>query len=328
MTRGLRSSCIALVTAMLLGLSTWPASASPPDRNQDFSKLHMLFLIWSFESNAFFAPMVNGVHDAEKAKRISVDIEYGNEDLTRMNNILETAIANGTNGIAVTIPNDVALNNVLCGAMKKGIPVIAFNIDNSQHAAGKTCRLAYVGQNFVAAGYVLGKELIKKYHIGKGDLVFTPVEAPQAVYAVQRHEGVAKALAEVGATTEILGTGNDHAKALDLMTQYLLGHSNTKAVVGLGQTPTSQAVQAIKDAGLHIPAAGFDVDGEILRNIENGSMMATVDQQPYTQGYYTVAQMADLLEFGLAPSDMDTGGVGLIEKGNVGLAKQWAGITR
>ena len=36
--------------------------------------------------------------------------------------------------------------------------------------------------------------------------------------------GVKKAMDEIGATTEVLGTGNDHAQALNLMTQYLLGH--------------------------------------------------------------------------------------------------------
>ncbi len=109
--------------------------------------------------------------------------------------------------------------------------------------------MAFMGQNFVETGYLIGKRMIKDHGIKKGDHVFTPVEAPQATYAVLRHAGVKKAMDEIGATTEVLGTGNDHAQALNLMTQYLLGHPDTDAVVGLGQTPTSQAVQAIKDAG-------------------------------------------------------------------------------
>jgi simple sugar transport system substrate-binding protein len=323
-----RAPLFGLLAAVLLALGTVSHAVAAPDRHQNWSKIHVLFLIWSFESNSFFAPMVNGVNDAAKDQGITVNIEYGNEDLTRMNNIIQTAIASGTDGLAVTIPNDTGLNAVLCGAMKKGIPVIAFNIDNSRGAAGKTCRLAYVGQNFVTAGDTLGKWMIAHFHLGKGDLVFTPVEAPEAVYAVQRHAGVAEALSEVGATTEILGTGNDHARALSLMTQYLIGHPETKAVIGLGETPTSQAVAAIKEAGLRIPAAGFDVDPEIIRNIENGSLAATVDQQPYIQGYDTVTEMALLLKFGITAEDIDTGGASLITKDNVGLAVKWAGVTR
>jgi simple sugar transport system substrate-binding protein len=315
---------------MLAAMSSAPVSRAlaAPSRNQNWSNIHMLFLIWSFESNSFFAPMVNGVRDAEKDQGIIVDIKYGNEDLTRMNDIIQTAIAGGTNGVATTIPNDTGLNAVLEGAQKKGLPVVAFNIDNSKGAAGGSYRLAYIGQNFVTAGYTIGNYMIANFHLGKGDLVFTPVEAPAAVYAVQRHAGVAKALAEVGARTEILGTGNDHARALSLMTQYLIGHSDTKAIIGLGEAPTSQAVAAIKEAGLRIPAAGFDVDPQIVRNIEAGTLAATVDQQPYIQGYYTVTEMALLLKYGITPSDIDTGGRSLITKANAGLAAKWAGAAR
>jgi len=320
-------AALPVLAALSASLPVSRAFAAP-NRQQNWSQIRMLFLIWSFESNAFFAPMVNGVKDAEKDQGISVDIKYGNEDLTRMNDIIETAIASGTKGIATTIPNDTGLNAVLDGARKKQLPVIAFNIDNSKGAAGGSYRLAYVGQNFIVAGNSIGEFMIAHFHIGKGDLVFTPVEAPAAVYAVQRHAGVANALAKVGARTEILGTGNDHARALSLMTQYLIGHSDTKAIIGLGETPTSQAVAAIKEAGLKIPAAGFDVDSEIVRNIEAGSLAATVDQQPYIQGYYTVTEMALLLKFGVTPSDIDTGGRSLITKANAGFAAKWAGITR
>jgi len=170
--------------------------------------------------------------------------------------------------------------------------------------------------------------VIEEGKLKKGDKVFTPVEAPTATYAVLRHQGVQKALEEIGATSEILGTGNDHAEALTKMTQYLVGHSDTAAVIGLGQTPTSQAVQAIKDAGLKIPAAGFDVSKDILENIGNGELIAAVDQQPYSQGFYAVTQLALYLKYGLYPSEMNTGGRGLVDKSNYKQATKWAGPVR
>jgi simple sugar transport system substrate-binding protein len=112
------------------------------------------------------------------------------------------------------------------------------------------------------------------------------------------------------------------------MTQYLIGHPKTAAVVGLGQTPTSQAVQAIHDAGLNIPAGGFDVSKEILDDIKDGKLIATVDQQPYSQGFFAVTQLALNLKYGLYPSDMDTGGTGLIDKTNYEAAVKWAGPVR
>jgi simple sugar transport system substrate-binding protein len=305
------------------------AAAADSDHKDEWSKINILFVPWSQSSNAFFEAVVNGAKDAAAQQGVNVDIQFGEEDANKQKTILETGLANKVSGIAVNIANDDAYVKLACDAMKAGIPIVTFNIDDSRHGApGSTCRMAFMGQNFVAAGYVLGKRMIEEGKLKKGDKVFTPVEAPEATYAVQRHEGVQKALEEIGATSEVLGTGNDHAKALDLMTQYLIGHPDTAAVVGLGQTPTSQAVQAIKDAKLTIPAGGFDISVDILENIKNGELIAAVDQQPYSQGFYAVTQLALYLKYGLYPSEMDTGGAGLVDKTNFQFAQKWAGPVR
>jgi simple sugar transport system substrate-binding protein len=307
--------------ALAVSLSVAAASSAHAANPQ------VLFLIWSGASNAFFAPVINGANDAAKMQGVDIDIKYGEEDPVKQNNILEGAIANKVSGIITTVANDDAFNKVLCRATEMGIPVMLMNIDHSKGAVG-TCRMAFMGQNFVDAGYVIGKRMIKDHGLKKGDVVFTPVEAPEAVYAVLRRKGVQKALDEIGATSEVLGVGNDSGEALTKMTQYLLGHPKTAAVIGLGQNPTSQAYKAVKDAGLKIPAGGFDVSASILTDIEAGRLTATVDQQPYSQGFYSVTQMALNLKYGLYPSDMATGGTGLIDKSNTTIAKKWAGKTR
>jgi simple sugar transport system substrate-binding protein len=327
--KSLRVVSAGLMLGTVLSLSAAPALAFDSDYKDEWSKINILFVPWSQSSNPFFEAVVNGAKDAAEQQGVNIDIQFGEEDQQHQLGILETGVANKVSGIAVDIADDNAYIDVLCGAMKQGIPVVSFNIDDSRHGApGSTCRLAYMGQNFVDAGYVIGKRMIAEHNLKEGDLVFTPVEAPQATYAFQRHAGVQKALDEVGATSEILGTGNDHAQALNLMTQYLLGHPDTAAVIGLGQTPTSQAVQAIKDAGLDIPAGGFDVSQEILDNIASGELTATVDQQPYSQGYYAITQLALYLKYGLYPSEINTGGKGLVDKTNYRFAKKWAGPVR
>ena len=305
------------------------AGAVDADQKAEWSKINILFIPWSQSSNAFFEAVVNGAKDAAAQQGVKLNIQFGEENQEREKTILETGIANKVSGIAINIADDTAYKDDMCKAMAGGIPVVTFNIDDSRHGApGSSCRMAFMGQNFIAAGYVLGKRMIAEGHLKKGDNVFTPVEAPEATYAVQRHEGVQKALSEIGATSEMLGTGNDHAQALNMMTQYLIGHPKTAAVVGLGQTPTSQAAQAIHDAGLKIPAGGFDVSKEILDDIKNGRLIATVDQQPYSQGFYAVTQLALNLKYGLYPSEMDTGGTGLIDKSNYEAAVKWAGPVR
>lgn len=322
----IKNSIAALGLASAL-IAAAPSIAADADHKAEWSKIKILFVPWSQSSNSFFEAVVNGAKDAAAQQGVQLEVQFGEEDQNRTKTILETGIANKVSGIAVNIADDDAFDDVMCRAIKGGIPVVTFNIDDSKGAAG-TCRLAFMGQSFVDTGYLIGKRMIKEHGLKKGDKVFTPVEAPQATYAVLRHAGVKKAMDEIGATTEVLGTGNDHAQALDKMTQYLLGHPDTKAVIGLGQTPTSQAVQAIKDAKLKIPAGGFDVSKSILDDIKEGRLTATVDQQPYSQGFYAVTQLALNIKYGLYPSEMNTGGDGLIDKSNYKYAEKWAGPVR
>ncbi|HXE26357.1 MAG TPA: substrate-binding domain-containing protein [Roseiarcus sp.] len=328
------TSLTKLMAASAMGVAlslfgAFAAGAVDADHKAEWSKISILLIPWSQSSNAFFEAVVNGAKDAAQQQGVKLDIQFGEENQEREKTILETGIANKVSGIAINIADDNAYKDDMCKAMAEGIPVVTFNIDDSRHGApGSSCRMAFMGQNFIASGYVLGKRIIAEGHLKKGDKVFTPVEAPEATYAILRHEGVQKALSEIGATSEMLGTGNDHAQALNMMTQYLIGHPKTAAVIGLGQTPTSQAAQAIKDAGLKIPAGGFDVSKEILDDIKNGSLIAAVDQQPYSQGYFAVTQLALNIKYGLYPSDMDTGGTGLIDKTNYENAVKWAGPVR
>ncbi len=318
------ASRLALAALLCAGTGTTVLAA---DADHDWSHIDITFVVWTSADVEFFAPSINGAMDAAAQQGITLDIQFGDSDILLTNTIIDTAISNEVDGIAMTIWDDEGFDDVACKAMEAGIPVVTHNIDDSQGADG-TCRLAYIGQNFIDTGYAIGKRMIEVHGIGEGDMVFTPVEFPEAVYAVERHEGVAMAMAEVGATTELLGTGSDHSQALNLMVQFLIGHPETKAIIGLGSTPTSVAVRAANDAGLELPVGGFDVTTEIIDGIKNGTVTATVDQQPYDQGFYAVTMLSLMAKYGLHPSDLNTGGTGLIDNTNVGKAEEWAHITR
>ena len=305
--------------ALALGLSTaaW-ADDEPVD---------VTMIIYASAGVPFFQPLELGANTAADLLSVNLDIQYADLDTVRQNNIMETAIANGVDGLLVEVWDDDAFDTAVCDAIANGTPVIGFNIDDSQGAAGN-CRMAFVGQNFVDAGYVIGQRMIEEHGIGEGDVVFTPVEYPEAAYAVLRHQGVSRALEEVGATADLVGVTDRLPDVLTAMTQYLLGNGDVVAIIGLGQQPMMVAQQALDEVGMDIPIGGFDVAPEILAGIENGRITATVDQQPYTQGFYAVAQMAHYLRYGLYPSDMATGGAGLIDLTNYETAVELAGVTR
>src|SRR6266568_3721208 len=63
-----------------------------------------------------------------------------------------------------------------------------------------------------------------------------------------------------------------------------------------------QALSAAKQVGRNIPIGGFDVTSDILSSIKSGTITATVDQQPYVQGFQSVMQLALHLKYAIAPS--------------------------
>jgi simple sugar transport system substrate-binding protein len=294
---------------------------------QDDGNYKITFIIYTDASVEFFVPVVNGAKDAAEMWGVDLDIQYGNSDPVTQNNLIETAIANEVDGIAVMIPDDSAYDETICKAIDAGIAVVSMNVDDSEGADGN-CRMAFMGQDFVATGYLIGQRMIEDHGLTAGDLVFAPVEAPEAVYAVQRAEGLKQAMDEIGAKTEIVETGFNLADAQTVEVQYLLGHPETKAIVGLGSVPLTVAPAAIKEAGMDIPVGGFDLTAEIIQGIEDGVITATVDQQPYSQGFYSVTQLVLYLEYGLYPSDMDTGGLGLVDASNVAAVKELTGTIR
>jgi simple sugar transport system substrate-binding protein len=175
-----------------------------------------------------------------------------------------------------------------------------------------------VGQDFAASGALIAQTMINQGKIKPGDHVFCPVESPDQVYAVERYAGVKQALSAIGATCEVLGTGNDLAPAQATLVSYLLGHPKTSAIIALGGTPLSVAPAAIKKANMNIPIGGFDLSTDILSAIKSGVITATVDQQPYIQGFDAVMELALYLKYGITPANINTSNRALIDQSNVG----------
>jgi len=319
-----RTANLLVILSMLLVLT---AFTGPSLMHAQDPMPKITYIIYTDASHEFWIPSVKGANEAAELLGIDLDIQYGNSDPVTQNNLIETAIANQVDGIAVSIPDDDAYDETVCKAMEAGIPVVAFNVDDSEGAEGN-CRMAFMGQDFVETGYVIAKRMIEDHDIGEGDLVFTPVEWPEAVYANARFAGVQKALDEVGAHGEMVGTGGNLADVQTTEVQYLLGHPETKAIIALGAAPLTVAAKAVEEAKMNIPIGGFDLSEDIMAGIEDGTITATVDQQPYSQGFYPIAQLYLYLNYGLYPSDMNTGGLGLVDASNVATVKDLVGEYR
>jgi simple sugar transport system substrate-binding protein len=298
------------------------SSAAAPDAalkgGQAIAGKKILFIHANDAGNVFDKPVIAGSDAAAALTGLKIDTQFSNNDDKQLRSIFQSGVAEKVAGIIVSVP-DASLNKPICAARQAGIPVMTWNV-NGVTGPATSCVMAFLGQDFVQTGAVVGARMIRDGLIKQGAKVFCPVEYPNSDYAAKRAAGVNQALKSVGAKCDVVGVGADQAKAKTTMVQYLLGHRDTSAIVSLGGTPNSVAVSAVKQSGLpDIKLGGFDLTQQIIDGIKEGKIAVTADQQPYSQGFFAVMQMATYLKFGLFPSSIATGGTGLVDKSNVDL---------
>lgn len=315
----------AIAGAALMGVTAFGTVGAAIAK--DFADMKFTIIFYTDASVEFWNPAIKGVNDAASQLGVDVDIQYGDSNPEKQNNIIATAMANEVDGIGLGIFNSDAFKQSICEAEEAGITVIAFNVDNLG-GSDASCRSAYVGQDDAAAGAKVAKRLVKEFGLKSGDHVLAPVELPEATYAVKRSTGVKSVLEPLGITVDVVRSTTNPGEAQTIIAQYLLANPETKAITALGQTPTNAAPPAMDELGVSLPLVGFDLSPDIAKAIQSGVLTATVDQQPYAQGYYTVLQLAMAKKYGLAPSNFDTGGTGLVDSSNVDLAIEYMGVSR
>ena len=294
---------------------------------QDLAPVKVTFIQHCCSGETFFQPMQFGAEEA--ARLFQVDLTYVNADgdAARAANLIETAVAEGQDAVLATITVPDALDEAVQKAMDAGVLVIAQNIDDPEGAEGNA-RQSFVGQDFIASGNIIGKRMIEEHGLKEGDHCLLPVEFPELTYAIERAAGVQSALEPAGITSDVVGTSTAEAEALTIISQSLIANPDIDCIVGLGTTPTTVAPDAANEVGrTGIPIGGFDTNPKIMDNIMNGVVTATMDQQPFWQGYLPVMFAAYHERYGLTPPDIDTGN-NLIDASNGQKALEHGGTYR
>ena len=310
----------AVAAGLMMAFATQPAAAQLKDPSET---LRANFIIHAACGNVFYEPIIYGAAEAGRIFNVDVTMQCAEGDLEAHVDLIETGIASGVDGIVDQISTPDTMTDAIQKARDAGITVIAASLDDKG-----TARQAFFGQDFVESGYMIGKRMVEVHGLGEGDFCVCPVEFAELSYAHDRYAGVKMALDEAGVASEMIGVGAVVEENQNLIAEYLLGRPDTTCIVGLGNVPTSVAPQAAEDAGLEgLPNGGFDVNPRIMENINAGLTTASVDQQPFLQGFLPIMFVALNQRYGIQPSDLNTG-VGIVDKSNADVATAYAGTYR
>ncbi|MFC9165809.1 sugar ABC transporter substrate-binding protein [Streptomyces fungicidicus] len=215
------------------------------------------------------------------AAKDNVDLVYSADpNAGSQATLVQNAIDQKVDGIAVTLAKPDALKAVIAKANEAGIPVVGLNSGLTDWK--ELDLLEFFGQDESVAGEAFGKKLNE---VGASNAVCV-IHEQGNVGLTQRCDGVKKTFE--GKTQILNVNGTDMPSVKSTITAKLKQDSAIDYVVTLGAPFAPTAVQSVGDAGSKAKVATFDLNKDLTKAIQAGDIQFAVDQQPYLQGYLAV----------------------------------------
>lgn len=269
-------------------------------------------------TNPFFVPAKYGSEDAGAALGATVEwMGSKSSDVGEMVRAMRRAIDSGADGIAVSIIDSDAFDGPTALALRRGIPVVAYNADGGK--ANK--RLAYIGQDNYQSGLELGARVVGL--VESGD-VYLFIATPRQQNIQPRIDGALDAIRDSGKPirAHVVASGVDVAEERKKIEATYQAHKNLRGLFAVDAGSTAGVAEVMRQHSLHargVRAGGYDLLQTTLRAIHERCLDFTIDQQPYLQGFLPVLQLFLHRYSGglVVPADTNTG-LNFVTRDNVG----------
>ncbi|GAB3398389.1 sugar ABC transporter substrate-binding protein [Schumannella luteola] len=313
-----------LTVAALAGCTSGGAGTATGTTDDDAKGVNIV-IIGGASDDAFFSSIKRGVDDAKKV----VESHGGKVTylaLKDYNNIGPDAAqlvknALGQKPSLIAVPDWVpeAENPAIKSVVDAGIPVILYNAGGYEEAE-KVGALTYIGTDEYLAG-VAGGEALGKAGVKKNVCVNT---VPGAQNLEDRCRGVADGLKKSGGeSTQLSLAGSSYGNQTAVsqaIKAALQKDSDVDGLATVGGSDAAAALDALKQSGVgdKVKYVHFNVDSKILDAVKSGVAYATIDQQPYLQGFYAVSAGFQYVTYGLdTPTKPILTGPLVVDKDNV-----------
>ncbi len=222
-----------------------------------------------------------GAEDAAAAHNI--ELKYSNDNQApAMATLVQNAIDSQVDGLAVTLAYPEQVGPLAKAAADRGIPVVAFNsgLDQYKDYGAKM----YFGSDESLAGQAGGQRIAAD----GGQKAICVIQEQGHVALEARCAGVAQTLPN---TENLYVQGTDMASVRSTIGAKLQEDPSITHIVTLGAPYALAALQSAADAGSTAKVATFDLNVDAAKAIQEGKIMFAIDQQPYVQGYMSVASL-------------------------------------
>ncbi|MCS7220535.1 MAG: sugar ABC transporter substrate-binding protein [Anaerolineae bacterium] len=267
--------------------------------------------------DSFWCVVEEGIRRAADDMNVNVTILGPDKfDLEKVAQLIDQAVAAKPDGLAVTVTDPDLFREPIQRALDAGIPVVTYNA-GSGPIEDKIAYLTYLGQDEYQGGYQGGLRLAAQG--GKKGVCIN--HQVGHVGLDKRCRGFTDALKEKGIPAEVLAITNDPAESQTIISDYYTANPDTDIFLTLGPNGANPFYAFLETAGLKpgdVIHGTFDLSPEIIARIKDGTTLFGIDQQPFLQGYGSVAMLTLAKRYGILPAlPVTATGPGFVDVSNV-----------
>jgi len=233
------------------------------------------------DDGVFWSVAQKGAEQAGKDLGITVKYQGANNDGAVEAGYIDQAVADGVDGIAVSLADPDALEASVKAAVAAGIPVVTLN--SGSDLFKELGAITHVGQDETVAGNGAGEKFnelgAKKILCVKQEQTNVGLEA-RCNGADDTFDGEVVQITTSGDADPVASQGEINAA--------LAADPDIDAVFATGPIGAHLAVLAAEELGREVQIGAVDLSTDILADIKDGKAAFTIDQQQYLQGYLSV----------------------------------------
>lgn len=292
---------LALALVMVFALaacnSKTPSDSTTASENKTADNVNATVIWRAFDDQFQSGFRIIMEEEVKDISGITLDMQDGENDVSKFTNKLEVALTKGANIVALCAPDRECTAELMAKCDADSVPAVFFNMEPMPETMEAYDNIWYVGAQAKESGTMCAQALINYWNAnteiadkngdGKLQLVILQGEIGQQD-VVLRTEAYEETLQAAGIEYEILAcdTANwDKAQALDKMNAWITayGIDGIEGVLCNNDGMAMGAVQAALNNGYNqgdpakfMPIVGIDATVEALQAMKDGSLLGTV----------------------------------------------------
>lgn len=232
-------------------------------------------------NNPFFVSLSEGARQKAKELNINLSIVNASDDTAKQTSDIEDLISKNVQVIIVNPVDSDAVAPAVLDAIKANIPVIS--VDRGVNGVEVTTSIS---SDNVDGARLAGEYLIEL--IGENSKVVELIGIPGATATIDRGKGFHQS-ADGKLNIVASQTANfNRAEGLTVMENILQANPDIRGIFAHNDEMALGALEAVQSLGKEIVIIGFDATDDAVYAVKNGTMKATVAQQPELMGQIAV----------------------------------------